>query len=141
MLKKNNIKFQHRINRVQALVVLEKSYLSYMASNWDTFYIKVIALDGVYKFKVLSFAFEVVIFGARCNWLVVTNRKSSGEFKYYKKKTDEDDWFVRLMVDSLVTHYYYLTVLSSSLRIKVLCKDGEKSYATIDIVNCKIGKI
>jgi hypothetical protein len=47
MLKKNNIKFQHRINRVQAHVVLEKSYLSYMISNGDNFYMKVIALGGI----------------------------------------------------------------------------------------------
>ena len=123
MLKKNNIKFLHRINRVQALIVLKKSYLSYMASNWDTLYIKVIALDGVYKFIVLSFAFEVVIFGTRCDWLLIKSRRGKSSTT---KKTNEDDWFVRLMVDSLVTHYYYLTTLSSSLRIKVLCKDGEK---------------
>ena len=121
-LKHNNIKFQHRINRVQAFIVLEKSYLSYMASNWDTFYIKVIALDGVYKFIVLSFAFEVVIFGARCDWLLIESRLRNSS----TTKKDEDDWFVRLIIDSLVTHYYYLTVLSSSLRIKVLCKDGKK---------------
>ena len=30
------------------------------------------------------------------------------------------------MIDSLVTHYYYLTTLLSSLRIIVLYKDGEK---------------
>ena len=56
MFKKNNIKFQHRINRVQALVVLEKSYLSYMVSNGDTFYIKVVALDEIYNF-IYSFKF------------------------------------------------------------------------------------
>jgi phage/plasmid primase-like uncharacterized protein len=65
MLKKNNIKFQHHINRVQALVILEKSYVSCIVSNGDTFYMKVIDLDGVYKFIVLSFAFEVIILGAR----------------------------------------------------------------------------
>ena len=55
MLKKNNIKFHHRINRVQALIVLKKSYLSYMVSNGDIFYMKVIALDGIYKFIVFGF--------------------------------------------------------------------------------------
>ena len=135
MLKKNNIKFLHRINRVQALIVLKKSYLSYMASNWDTLYIKVIALDGVYKFIVLSFAFEVVIFGTRCDWLLIKSRRGKSSTT---KKTNEDDWFVRLMVDSLVTHYYYLTTLLSSLRIKVLCKYGEKSYARIDTLIIKL---
>jgi hypothetical protein len=54
MLKKNNIKFYHRINRVQALI-LEKSYFSYMVSNGDIFYMKIVALCGVHKFVVLSF--------------------------------------------------------------------------------------
>jgi hypothetical protein len=61
MLKKNNIKFQHCINRVQALVVLDKSYLSYIVLNGDTFYTKVIALGGIYKFTVLGFfSFEII---------------------------------------------------------------------------------
>jgi hypothetical protein len=64
---KNNIKFQDRINRIQVLVVLKKSYLSYMILNGDIFNMKVIALNGVYKFVDLSFAFEVVILGARCD--------------------------------------------------------------------------
>ena len=34
---------------------LGKKYRSYMVSNKDTFYIKVVALDGMYKFIVLSF--------------------------------------------------------------------------------------
>jgi hypothetical protein len=55
MLKKNNIKFQHHINHVYALIVLKKSYLSYMVLNGDTFYMKVIALGGIYKFIVLRF--------------------------------------------------------------------------------------
>jgi hypothetical protein len=55
MLKKNNIKFEHCIDHVQAFVVLEKSYLSYMVLNGDTFYMKVIVLGGIYKFIVLSF--------------------------------------------------------------------------------------
>jgi hypothetical protein len=58
---------QHYINCIQALVVLEKSYLPCMVSNGDTFYMKVIALDGIYKFIVLSFAVKVVILGVRCN--------------------------------------------------------------------------
>jgi hypothetical protein len=53
---KNNIKFQHRINRVQAFVVLEKSYLFYTVSNGDTFYIKVVVLDENYNF-IYSFKF------------------------------------------------------------------------------------
>jgi hypothetical protein len=32
-----------------------KSYLSYMVSNGDTFYIKVVVLGGIYKFVVSSF--------------------------------------------------------------------------------------
>jgi hypothetical protein len=47
--------FQQYIKRVQVLVTLEKSYLSYMMSNGDIFYMEVIALDGIYKFIVLSF--------------------------------------------------------------------------------------
>jgi hypothetical protein len=42
--------FQLYINRVQVLVTLEKIYLSYIVSNGDTFYIKVIAFDGIYNF-------------------------------------------------------------------------------------------
>jgi hypothetical protein len=37
------------------LSVFEKSYLSYMVSNGDTFYMKVIALDEIYKFIFLGF--------------------------------------------------------------------------------------
>jgi multisubunit Na+/H+ antiporter MnhF subunit len=55
MFKKNNIKFQHRINRVQAFVALKKSYCSYMVPNGDTFYMKVVALDEIYNFLVLGF--------------------------------------------------------------------------------------
>jgi hypothetical protein len=55
MLKKNNIKFQHHINHVHALIVLDKSYLSYMVSNGDIFYMKIIALGGIYKFIVFGF--------------------------------------------------------------------------------------
>ena len=85
------------------------------------------------------YSFEFCIWGhylRRVIWLT-TNRKLTREFKYYPK-LDEDDWFVRMMVDSLVTHYYYLTTLSSSLRVKVLCKYGEKSYATIDTLIIKL---
>ena len=88
MLKKINIKFQHHIKHVYALVVLEKSYFSYMVSNGDIFYMKVIALDGVYKFIVLSFAFEVVIFGTRCDWLLIKSRRGKSSTT---KKTNEDD--------------------------------------------------
>jgi hypothetical protein len=55
MLKKIKKKFQQYINRVQALVALEKSYLFYMLSNGDDFYMKVIALDEICDFLVLSF--------------------------------------------------------------------------------------
>jgi hypothetical protein len=47
--------FQQYINRVQMLVALEKSYLSYIVSNKDNFYIKVVALDEIYNFLVLRF--------------------------------------------------------------------------------------
>ena len=61
MFRKNNIKFQHHIKRVQALVALEKSYLFCTVLNEDTFYIKVVALDWIYNFIVLSFfSFEDV---------------------------------------------------------------------------------
>ena len=42
-----------KLNKV--LVTLEKSYLSYMMASRDIFYMEVIALDGIYKFIVLSF--------------------------------------------------------------------------------------
>jgi hypothetical protein len=53
MLNKNSIKFQYHINRVHALIILEKSHLSYMVS--DSFYVKVIALGEIYKFISLDF--------------------------------------------------------------------------------------
>jgi hypothetical protein len=53
--KKINIKFQEYNNRVQVLVALEKQYRFYKVSNEDTFYIKVIALNEIYNFLVLSF--------------------------------------------------------------------------------------
>jgi hypothetical protein len=55
MLKKIKQFFLQYINRVQALIALEKSYISYILTNRDIFYIKVIALNGIYKFLVLSF--------------------------------------------------------------------------------------
>ena len=55
MLKKIKQKFQQYINRLPALVALEKSYLCYMESNGDTFFMKFVALDGIYKFIVFSF--------------------------------------------------------------------------------------
>jgi hypothetical protein len=54
MLKKIK-KIQQYIKRVQVLVNLEKSYLSYIVSNEDAFYMKIAALDEVYNFLVLSF--------------------------------------------------------------------------------------
>jgi hypothetical protein len=38
---------------------------------------KVIDLDGVYKFIVLSFAFEVIILGARRDWLLIESQFES----------------------------------------------------------------
>jgi hypothetical protein len=32
------------------LVALKKLYLSYMMSNGDTFYMKIVAIDGIYNF-------------------------------------------------------------------------------------------
>jgi hypothetical protein len=55
MFKKINIKFQEHNNCVQVLVALEKQYHFYMVSNEDTFYMKVIALNDIYNFLVLSF--------------------------------------------------------------------------------------
>jgi hypothetical protein len=52
---KNNIRFQHHINRVSGFVVLEKLYLSCMVSNKDNLYTKIVALNGIYKFLVLGF--------------------------------------------------------------------------------------
>jgi hypothetical protein len=43
------------INHVQAFVVFEKLYLSYIVSNGDTFYMKVVSLVGIYNFIVSSF--------------------------------------------------------------------------------------
>jgi len=37
------------------LIALEKSYLSYMGSNGDTLYIKIVVLDEIYNVLVLSF--------------------------------------------------------------------------------------
>jgi len=37
------------------LVALEKSYLSYMVSNEDTFYTKIAALDEIYNFVAEMF--------------------------------------------------------------------------------------
>ena len=53
--QKNNIKFQHYINRVPEFVGLEKSYLFYIESNKDTLYIQVLVLNKIYKCLVLSF--------------------------------------------------------------------------------------
>ena len=48
-----------KLNKV--LVTLEKSYLSYMMASRDIFYMEVIALNGIYKFIVLSFfLFEII---------------------------------------------------------------------------------
>jgi len=44
------------INHERVLDALEKSYLSYMVSNEDAFYMKVVALDEIYNFLVLSFS-------------------------------------------------------------------------------------
>ena len=38
------------INCVQTIVALEKSYVSYMVSNGDTFYMKVVAHVNCYAF-------------------------------------------------------------------------------------------
>jgi len=54
--QKNNIKFQNHINRVQALIVLKKSYISYVMRNIVTFYTQVVDLNEIYKFIVLSFS-------------------------------------------------------------------------------------
>ena len=37
------------------LIALEKSYLSYMRSNGDTLYMKIVVLDEIYNVLVLSF--------------------------------------------------------------------------------------
>jgi hypothetical protein len=43
------------LQRVPGLVALEKSYLSYMVSDKDTLYMKIVFLDQICKFLVLSF--------------------------------------------------------------------------------------
>ena len=40
--------FQQYINHIQAVIALEQSYLSYMVSNGDTFYVKVVGLVNCY---------------------------------------------------------------------------------------------
>jgi hypothetical protein len=52
---KNNINFQEHNYHALLIVVLEKQYLFCMVSNEDTFDIKVIALNEIYNFMVLSF--------------------------------------------------------------------------------------
>jgi hypothetical protein len=49
MVKKDNTRFWQHINRVQVIVALEKSYLSCMVSNGDTFCTKVAALNEIYN--------------------------------------------------------------------------------------------
>ena len=55
MLKKIKQSFSSILISYKCLSLFEKSYLSYMVSNEDTFYIKVVALDEIYVFLVLSF--------------------------------------------------------------------------------------
>jgi hypothetical protein len=52
---KININFQWYISHISELVALEKSYLSWMVPDKDTLYIKIITLDEIYNFLVLSF--------------------------------------------------------------------------------------
>jgi hypothetical protein len=52
---KININFQQFISHISELVALEKSYLSWMVSDKDALYIKVVTLDEIYNFLVLSF--------------------------------------------------------------------------------------
>ena len=51
---KNNIQFQQHITCVLGLAVLEKQSTPYMISNKYTLYIKVVALDVIFNFEVLS---------------------------------------------------------------------------------------
>ena len=52
---KNNIKFQHHINRVKAFFAFKNSYLFCTVANKDTFYIKVVSIHEIYNFVVLSY--------------------------------------------------------------------------------------
>jgi hypothetical protein len=52
---KININFQQFISHISEPVALEKSYLSWMVSDKDTLYIKIVTLDEIYNFLVLSF--------------------------------------------------------------------------------------
>jgi len=52
---KNTIIFQQHINQCTKTCLRRKSYLSYIVSNKDLFYTKIISLDEIYNFLVLSF--------------------------------------------------------------------------------------
>jgi hypothetical protein len=56
--QKDNMKFWQHINHVSGHVDLEKLYLSCMTSNKDTLYMKIVDLEELYEFLVLSFSIQ-----------------------------------------------------------------------------------